>query len=179
MTKGTNAVCDEIRELFPGQLHGSLDPAEEERLTAHLSVCPACREEAGLLRAIHAGRPQPPGELEARIQSRLREELGSVGLRGAASEGTRIRQRFRLLPSTPAWVPSWALSAAAVLLLSLAVGVIWKPWSTGEDQDLLQVAAQDPLPEAWLWDDGMVAGAPVFDELSEDELRALLEEFGG
>ncbi len=41
------------------------------------------------------------------------------------------------------------------------------------------VASQEPLPEAWLWDDGMVAGAPVFDGLSDEDLEALLKEFEG
>jgi hypothetical protein len=38
------------------------------------------------------------------------------------------------------------------------------------------VASEEPIPEAWLWDDGMVAGAPVFDDLTDAELEALIQE---
>ena len=41
------------------------------------------------------------------------------------------------------------------------------------------MASQEPLPEAWLWDDGVVAGAPVLDDLTDAELEALLEEMEG
>jgi hypothetical protein len=65
------------------------------------------------------------------------------------------------------------------VILALGTGVIWNRRVPDVVQDAIVVASQDPLPEAWLWDDGMVAGAPVFDGLSDEELEALLEEFEG
>jgi hypothetical protein len=77
-------------------------------------------------------------------------------------------------------VPNWGLSAAAVLVLSLGIGVIWNGEKPPElDQDTLQVLAGEPLPESWLWDDGLVAGAPVYDGLTEEQLEALIEELEG
>jgi len=76
-------------------------------------------------------------------------------------------------------VPTWALSAAAVVILALGIGVIGNNGELEVVQDPIVVASQDPLPEAWLWDDGMVAGAPVFDGISDEDLEALLEEFEG
>ena len=43
----------------------------------------------------------------------------------------------------------------------------------------VDVMALEPLPESWMGDDGVVAGAPVFDALSDEALVTLLEEMEG
>jgi hypothetical protein len=40
-------------------------------------------------------------------------------------------------------------------------------------------AAVDDDAGVWISEDAMVAGPPVLDELSDDDLAALLEEMGG
>jgi hypothetical protein len=67
-----------------------------------------------------------------------------------------------------------------VVILSLGIGIIWN----GEEmpelmQDPIRVEAQEPIPESWLWDDGLVAGAPILDGLTEDQLEALIQELEG
>ncbi|MGH3333990.1 MAG: anti-sigma factor family protein, partial [Nocardioidaceae bacterium] len=92
-------------------LLGALDPAEEERVRAHLSTCPDCRDEHGQLRGL-PGRlsmltPYDLGGLETTEPSpAMLDDL----LRRAA-EDTRRRTRRRL-------VAGW--SAAAVLAAAVA-----------------------------------------------------------
>jgi hypothetical protein len=119
-----------------------------------------------VIRLLHRSLPEPPKGLEEAIKERVRAELGG------ASEG----KPSGMLPfrTRRPWVPAWGLSAAALVALALGTGIIWSQ-KDGEE-DPLQVAVQEPLPEAWLWDDGMIAGAPDFDGLSDEELEALLEE---
>ena len=47
-----------------------------------------------------------------------------------------------------------------------------------EDMDPL-LAALEGDPSVWLAEEGAVAGALVLDELSDEELTSLLEEFEG
>jgi hypothetical protein len=71
------------------------------------------------------------------------------------------------------------MSAAAILVLAIGTKVVLDRMGTDLALDPVSVAAQEPLPESWLWDDGMVAGGPVFDGLSDEDLQALIEEFEG
>ena len=71
------------------------------------------------------------------------------------------------------------MTAAAILVLAFGTKVVMDGMAPEIVLDPIAVAAQEPLPEAWLWDDGMVAGAPVFDGLSDEDLEALLEELEG
>lgn len=154
--------CQMVRDLLPELAADSLVPEDAGAVEAHLSSCPDCQREFELVTALRDSRPQVPADLEARIQARIRE-----GLHGEAA------------PRRRPWVPTWALSAAAVVVLALGIGVIWSPGDPDFVQDPIVVASQEVLPEAWLWDDGMVAGAPVFDGLSDEDLEALLQEFEG
>jgi hypothetical protein len=123
-------------------------------------------------------KPTVPADLESRIQAAVRAEFSKPGSESADApsfdEGSvvAIGRRFPRLPP-------WGLSAAAIVVLAIGIGVIRGPSGTDMDQDPIVVAAQEPIPEAWLWDDGMVAGAPVFDGLSDEDLEALLEELEG
>ncbi len=163
-------VCEQVRDRLPELVAGTLEDEEVRRLGDHLSGCSDCRREESILRALLAARPDPPPELAARIRTRIREELGAPG---------------RAHPSGPAlgWRPRrgpiWALPAAALVVLSLGVGILWQ----GETPEVIleptEVAVEEPLPESWLWDDGMVAGAPVLEGLTEEELETLLEEMEG
>ena len=116
--------------------------------------------------------------LESKIQARVREELSEVSS-GDGKEVSLESDRVIPLIRRPRRVPAWVLSAAAVLILALGSNYVWNQRAQDDVQDPIEVASQDPLPEAWLWDDGVVAGAPVFDGLSDDDLEALLKEFEG
>lgn len=177
----TGRDCDIIRDLLPSVEAGSLPLEEETRVREHLQACPVCREELEVVRSVLAARPDVPSGLEGRIQARLREEgAGSreglsespMGLpREASGKGSRDPFAFRR--------SRWGLSAAAVFVVALGVGVIWSQREPAAVEDSVEVASQESLPEAWLWDDGIVAGAPVLDALSDEDLEALLEEYEG
>ena len=167
--------CEGVREVLPELILGVLDPPSESQLRAHLSVCPECQREEGVVRAVLASRPEPPPGLEEVIRERVRQEMGSARpIR--ETEGAGVIPFHR----KSRWVPAWGLSAAAVLVLSLGIGVLWNGENPPDfDQDPIQVVAEEPLPESWLWDDGVVAGAPVYDGLTEEQLEALIEELEG
>jgi hypothetical protein len=159
---------------------GALEAGPLQEVEAHLADCQDCREELGLLRAIWNARPEPPAELEARIRARVREEFGSETAPASIHAPKRKGGRGGLV--IPLFgrrypLPTSALPAAAVIILALGVAVIWQPGPPEVSQDPVQVVlAEEPLPESFLWDDGMVAGAPVFDGLSDEDLEILLAE---
>lgn len=165
--------CEEVKDLLPEWTADLLVHARREAVETHLPDCAECREEAELLRAVLASRPTAPEGLEARIQARVREDFSRAP---ATHEGT-----VRALRPRPGrlWAPAWALSAAALAALSLGIGVLWNGNLPEVTIEPVEVASQEPLPEAWLWDDGVVAGAPVFDDLTDEELQALIEEMEG
>lgn len=167
--------CEQVRDLLPDWILGSVDPAQERLVSEHLSSCRECGKEEGVLRALLAHRPEPPLGLEERLRARVREAVGSP-----ASEAENNRDAA-IVPfrRRPRWASTWVLSAAAVLVLSLAIGLLWNGENGPGMEDTLQVASEEPLPEAWLWDDGMVAGAPVLDGLTDEQLEALIEELEG
>ncbi|MGW8267324.1 MAG: anti-sigma factor family protein [Longimicrobiales bacterium] len=168
--------CDGVRDVLPEWTLGALDAEVAEEVRKHLSACPDCAEEEEVLRALMASRPEPPADLEARIQARVRDEFRGSGVGKVPSGDAGVIPLFR--PSR--WAPAWALSAAAVVILSLGIGVIWSGGEGPETfQDPDRVAAEEPLPESWLWDDGLVAGAPVYDGLTDEQLEALIQELEG
>ena len=168
-----NLTCERVRDLLPEWLAGSLGGEGPAAVREHLSGCAVCRQEEALLRAVLAVRPEPPAGLEARIQARVRAEL-PAGLEGEERRVLAFRRR-----GWRSWTPAWALSAAALVALSLGIGVVWNGETPAVTSEPLEVAAQEPLPEAWLWDDGLVAGAPVYEDLTDEELQALIEEMEG
>jgi anti-sigma factor RsiW len=163
--------CGTVRDLLPEWMADSLHGGEAEELEAHLAGCPGCREELAVLETLLLARPEPPSGLEARIQAAVRQEM----LRNALEA-----RKPRVLPMVwrRDWIPAWAL-AAAVVLLALGARLILNPRGPDATLGPIMVAIQQPLPEAWLWDDGIVAGAPVFDGLSDEDLEALLQEWEG
>ena len=66
-------TCDEVRELLPEHLLGTLEGPEDLEVRRHLRGCSACREErmkledgvATLSRAVHDR--EPPADLRGRI----------------------------------------------------------------------------------------------------------------
>lgn len=96
-------MCD--KELLVSYLYDEIDPASRRAIETHLASCPACREEAGGLRATRrqlADWAPPEYQLGFQIVSR---------------------------PSPPARVsafrfsPAWGLAAAAVLVLAAAAAI--------------------------------------------------------
>ena len=165
--------CERVRDHLPEWVGKALHGEELARVEEHLSSCPECRGEAEVVRALIEIRPEAPVGLEARIQARLREE------RSVKPEASRSEGRTIPLFGRGRWAPTWGLSAAALVVLSLGIGVIWDGEAPEVTLDPLEVAVQEPLPEAWLWDDGIVAGAPIYDGLTDEQLETLIQELEG
>jgi len=112
-------TCDEVRELLPEHLLGTLEGPEDLEVRRHLRGCGTCREErmkledgvAALSRAVHD--QEPPADLRDRILRTLDEEWHDAGPLPATAGRRRERTPWR------------AVAAAAVVVLiagSLAYG---------------------------------------------------------
>ena len=146
--------CEMARERIPDLVAGRLSQDEAARVEAHLPSCGECAAEAELVSLLYETRSEPPQGLASRIQGAARIS----GFRGGA--GVR---------------PWWGLAAAAVAALALGIGVM-----TDRGTDLgLEIPAYVAAAEdvgLWASDDGLIAGAPALDDLSEEALLTLLEE---
>jgi predicted anti-sigma-YlaC factor YlaD len=148
-----NMSCEAARELIPDRVGGRLDAGEASRVDAHLDSCDACRAEADFVRLLFTSRPVAPRELVSRVRLAVRADTGSVRR------------------------PWWGLAAAAVAVLALGIGVA----SRGATEARVPVpgfVAEGTAVNVWFADDGMIAGAPALDGLSDDALQALLDELG-
>ena len=141
---------------LPEWSNDELSEEEREELARALAEDPDLRAEADLVERLRAARPEPPPDLAARISARLDAEQ---------------KPSRRRLPG------GWQLSSAAVLVLALGTAVIWRNQGstlpTTMPGDVL-----DPVAESWLLDDGVIAGAAMLDELSDEVLESLLDDLG-
>ncbi len=145
--------CEGAREAIPAYVAGGLSPTARTELSAHLDTCAECREEAELVALLSASRPEAPPALSGRIQSAL-ERRGRTVLR-----------------------PWWGLAAAAVAALALGIGVTSR--QQGSSVEVPAYVAGVDEEGLWLSDDGLIAGAPALDGLSDDALEQLLAEMSG
>jgi anti-sigma factor RsiW len=122
-------TCDEAREHLADHLLGTLDPALDERVAAHLRGCAACRAESAALAdgvgtfAAAAHDVEPPPELRDRLLAVLDDEWTSA----PAPAASRRRRERR-----------W-LAAAAVLVVGT---VAWAAYATVRASSLEESAAR-------------------------------------
>ena len=145
--------CEGAREAIPGYVVGGLSPAARTEVRAHLDTCAECREEAELVALLSASRPEVPTALAGRIQSAL-ERRGRWVLR-----------------------PWWGLAAAALAAVALGIGVTSRRQGPGVEVPAYVAGVDEE--GLWLSDDGLIAGAPALDGLSDDALEQLLAEMTG
>ncbi|MGY8798283.1 MAG: zf-HC2 domain-containing protein [Longimicrobiales bacterium] len=143
--------CEVVREQIPLHMSEQLTPEEVRGLELHVSTCAACEAELGLAGVLFATRPVPPAGLSGRIQDAVRYDKRSVRR------------------------PWWGLTAAAVAALALGIGF------AGDDPSFTDPIVPEYAYEMeeqglWLADDGLVAGAPSLQELTDEALAQLLEE---
>jgi hypothetical protein len=153
--------CEDALDRLPEWAAGELDGAAADAVAAHVAACARCAAEADVLRMLRVSRPSVPSDLASRIVHAARAGGGSAA-------PTRTLRRI---------APAWALSAAAVLALAVGATVL-RSRTEPAQPELGEVALQEDVG-VWIADDAVVAGAPVLDELSDDDLAALLEEMGG
>jgi len=141
---------------LPDWIEGNLGDADRALLEEALAKDPELRAEAEFVRAVRQSRMEPPAELASSIITRLDQERASL----------RRRSRF---------ASTWRLSTAAILVLAMGTAVVWR-----NQFRTIPTASTAPvltlISDAWLLDDGVVAGGAVLDELSDDELILLLDE---
>lgn len=154
--------CSEARERLPDHVTGRLSDEELRRSDDHLRACSGCAAEAELLEALLGSRAEPPPGLASRIRGAVLHDRTP----GGAAPG-----------DAPSRGPGrgW-LAAAAGLVLALGLGLLWQEVVPGPAEGPLARVALDPVPETWMDDEAVVAGAPVLDDLDDDALLALLEE---
>lgn len=152
--------CGEAREALALRHAEALEESRRDALVEHLESCPACRRESAVIGALRSTRPEPAPDLAERIVRALAEV--------PAPRTVRTAQR-----------PAWALAAAAVAVLALGIGVGLEDRPGGVD---IPVGAGETAgvlgSELWLSEDGVVAGGLTFDDLTDEELEALLDELG-
>lgn len=146
--------CEMIRESLPDFVGGRLPPADATPVQAHLSGCEDCREEAALLGLLFSARPAAPAELPRRIEGSAR--------------GARSR----------VYHPWWGVAAASVAAVALGIGVVSRDTPPAEDVEVPGIVAGVGEASIWVADDGLVAGAPALEGLSDEALLMLLEEMG-
>jgi hypothetical protein len=161
---------DEIRDALADWVGGRLVGQQADVVDRAVAEDEDLRREADLLRVIAARRESVPASLEADIIAAVARDRAATSVRPAAS-ARAIRWR----------VPAWAVGAAALLAAALGTLTLMERTDSVvsvEDSDAL-VAVLEGGYSPWVTDDGTVAGAPILDGLSEEELESLLEEMGG
>jgi anti-sigma factor RsiW len=143
--------CGSIRELLPDLAAGRRPAGDAGSLHAHLADCADCRAELELVRALFAQRAAPPAGLALRVVAAVRRD------------GAR---------STRPW---WGLTAAAVAALALGIGIASEPSATAR-LDVPGYAQETEEGVVWSSEDGLVAGAPLWDDLTDEGLEQLLNE---
>jgi anti-sigma factor RsiW len=165
-----------VAELLPWYVNGTLGSAEHDAVAAHLSGCPACREEAAQCESLAAAVRRAPDAAGAADAGRLERLLAGIELIEAAGAG-RVgwRGQWRagvqwladLLRHTPG--PIRVGLAAQAALLVLVVGLATWP-----------AIVSTRAPYRTLADDadrrtGEVQVHVVFaEDITERELRTLL-----
>jgi anti-sigma-K factor RskA len=102
------------RELLPGFVLGSLEPAEERAVREHVAVCDSCRREMEELQGVTDSltlllpSAEPPADLAGRVAARVRSTAAP-----AAGTGIRGRKSLRIRA---------LVAVASILVVALAAG---------------------------------------------------------
>jgi hypothetical protein len=144
--------CAATRELLPDRAADRLDGPTRARVDQHVATCVECRSELELVDLLLATRIVPPAGLDQAVM------------------GALARRR------RPVRRPWWGLSAAAVAAVALGIGITSESRDVGDVSAPSELATEFEEGEFWMSDDGLLAGAPSLDALSDDALGELLEE---
>jgi Putative zinc-finger len=116
-------TCEELRELLPEHLLGTVEGPEALEVRRHLRGCAGCREErtrleegvVALSRAAHD--EEPPAELERRVLATLRDEWRDVvDVREPAGASTARGRGLR---------PGLLATAAVVAVLAIVGSIVF------------------------------------------------------
>jgi anti-sigma factor RsiW len=144
-------MCATVRELIPDLVGGRVSEKDRGEVGRHVDGCSECAAELELARMLFVSRPEVPPGLQERLLSSL--------------------SRTRPLPSRA----GWRVTAAAIAALAIGIGISSDPASQ-VPSEVPGYAYEVEEGEIWVSDDGLLAGAPLFDDLSDDALLQLLDE---
>jgi hypothetical protein len=146
--------CATVKDLLPEFVRGELGDERRRWVVEHVTVCADCQEEVELLQRIRSDTVRVLVGLACDIKGALAREQASA----------RRSVRWR--------VPA----AAAAVALALGTAVVWE-----RARSLPEVGplGREPFAVVWPSDDADVAGAPILEGLSDDDLMLLFEELGG
>jgi hypothetical protein len=146
--------CATVKDLLPEFVRGELGDERRRWVVEHVTICADCQEEVELLQRIGSDTVRVPAGLAYDIKDALAREQASA----------RRSVRWR--------VPA----AAAAVALALGTAVVWE-----RARSLPEVGplGREPFAVVWPSDDADVAGAPILEGLSDDDLMLLFEELGG
>jgi anti-sigma factor RsiW len=121
---------------LPWYLSGTLHEDEQRRIAGHLASCAQCQQELRALaqqrevvRAALDAEPGPSPQARRRVMERIQSERRIAGQR--EPQGHPRRGGFGPLAAwlRVPWVPRWA-SAAALLLVTIQAGLLWRSLPT-------------------------------------------------
>ncbi|MGA2427322.1 MAG: HEAT repeat domain-containing protein [Candidatus Acidiferrum sp.] len=123
--------CEDVAPLLVFYACDEVEPQEREQIDAHLAICPTCAQQLGeesMFRTAFSETLQPADELDptgallAQCRSELSEKLDDL-------QAPQIREHWVPFGWVHRWMamrPAW--SAAALILVGVAVGTQVTPW---------------------------------------------------
>jgi len=147
----SNVKCETAREWIPDYVSGRLAKLDATSVQSHLRACDECRAEVGLARLIFESRVDVPDGLANRVRDAVRYDRTSISR------------------------PWWGITAAAVAALALGIGIS-SDRSEQPESPIPGYAYELEEGDLWLSDDGLIAGAPALDALSDEALLQFLDE---
>ena len=147
--KGTR--CESIQELIPDYVAGRLATKEQELAREHFKQCYECEQDRDLAHLVFSSRAVEPEGLASKINAAL------------TNQRVVVRRQW------------WGLTAAAVASLAIALNVSLDRSELGS-VPLVEYEFEIQSENLWLTDDGLIAGAPMLEGLSDEVLGWLLEE---
>ena len=151
--------CAAVKDLLPDFVRGELGDERRRWVVEHVTVCADCQEEVELLQRIGSDTVRVPAGLAYDIKDALAREHASASARGSVRRSVR-----------------WRVPAAAAVALALGTAVVWERVRSLPEVGPL---GREPFAVVWPSDDADVAGAPILEGLSDDDLMLLFEELGG
>ena len=146
--------CAKVRDCLPDFASGRIENHRSVTIESHLLSCEDCQSELELIQILRAASPVVPVLLADQIENAV-------------------------FSSRRPWNRSpWGLSAAALLVLAVGVGLSRdRPEAI---QDVVYDFGVDPEQgELWLTEDSFLAGDLWIEGLSNETLMKLLEELEG